>query len=50
MGSLERHVKVDRQPVSLEDGNWLVLLSSNYMVGLLHERNEHLIFRDHAND
>ena len=33
-----------------QDGNWLVLLSSNYMVGLLHERNEHLIFRDHAND
>lgn len=33
-----------------QDGNWVVLLSSKYMVGVLHERNEHLAFRDHAND
>jgi len=33
-----------------QDGNWVVLLSSKYLVASLHERNEHLIFRDHAND
>ncbi|MGB0774280.1 MAG: peptide chain release factor 3 [Akkermansiaceae bacterium] len=33
-----------------QDGNWVVLLSSKYLVTNLHERNEHLIFRDHAND
>lgn len=31
-----------------QDGNWVVLLSSSYMVGVLHERNDHLTFRDHA--
>lgn len=31
-----------------QDGNWVVLLSSKYMVSILHERNEHLEFRDHA--
>ncbi len=33
-----------------QDGNWVVLLTSKYMVGILHDRNEHLTFRDHAND
>lgn len=31
-----------------QDGNWVVLLSSKYMVTVLHDRNEHLSFRDHA--
>jgi len=31
-----------------QDGNWVVLLSSKYLVTNLHERNEHLVFRDHA--
>ena len=31
-----------------QDGNWVVLLSSKYMVSSLQERNEHLIFREHA--
>lgn len=31
-----------------QDGNWVVLLSQKFYVGLLHDRNEHLIFRDHA--
>ena len=31
-----------------QDGNWVVLLSAKFYVGLLHERNEHLIFRDQA--
>lgn len=31
-----------------QDGQWVVLLSAKYLVGLLHDRNEHLIFRDHA--
>lgn len=31
-----------------QDGQWLVLLPAKYLVGSLHERNEHLIFRDHA--
>ena len=33
-----------------QDGNWVVLLSAKFYVGILHERNEHLIFRDHANE
>ena len=33
-----------------QDGNWVVLLNSKYMVSILHDRNEHLRFRDHAND
>lgn len=32
-----------------QDGQWVVLLSSKYMVGVLHDRNDHLTFRDHAN-
>ena len=32
-----------------QDGNWVVLLSAKFYVGLLHDRNEHLTFRDHAN-
>ncbi len=32
-----------------QDGNWVVLLSAKFYVNLLHERNEHLIFRPHAN-
>jgi len=31
-----------------QDGQWVVLLSSPYLVGNLHERNEHLVFRDHS--
>ena len=33
-----------------QDGNWVVLLTSKYMLGVLHDANEHLIFRDHANE
>ena len=33
-----------------QDGNWVVLLSSKYLIANLHDRNEHLTFRDHAND
>lgn len=33
-----------------QDGNWVVLLSSKYMVTVLHDRNEHLSFRDHATE
>lgn len=33
-----------------QDGQWVVLLSSKYLISNLHERNEHLIFRDHASD
>lgn len=33
-----------------QDGKWVVLLTAKYLVGILHERNEHLTFRDHAND
>lgn len=33
-----------------QDENWVVLLGSKYLVANLHDRNEHLIFRDHAND
>ena len=32
-----------------QDGKWVVLLSSKYMLSSLVERNEHLIFREHAN-
>ena len=32
-----------------QDGNWVVLLSAKFYLGILHERNEHLTFRDHAN-
>lgn len=31
-----------------QDGQWVVLLPAKYLVGSLHERNEHLTFRDHA--
>ncbi len=31
-----------------QDGNWVVLLTAKYLVGILQERNEHLVFRDHA--
>ena len=33
-----------------QDGQWVVLLSAKYLLGILHDRNEHLIFRDPAND
>ena len=33
-----------------QDGHWVVLLSAKYLVGILHDRNEHLTFRDHAGD
>jgi len=33
-----------------QDGNWVVLLPAKYLVKGLHDRNEHLTFRDHAND
>lgn len=31
-----------------QDGQWVILLPAKYLVGSLHERNEHLTFRDHA--
>ncbi|MDQ8189161.1 peptide chain release factor 3 [Roseibacillus persicicus] len=31
-----------------QDGQWVVLLPAKYLVKSLHERNEHLVFRDHA--
>ena len=31
-----------------QDGQWVVLLSAKYLVSSLHDRNEHLTFRDHA--
>ncbi len=31
-----------------QDGQWVVLLSSTYLVGNLQERNEHLEFRSHS--
>jgi len=31
-----------------QDDNWVVLLPAQYLVGILHERNEHLVFRDSA--
>ena len=33
-----------------QDGKWVVLLPAKYLVKSLHDRNEHLVFRDHAND
>ena len=33
-----------------QDDNWVILLTAKYLLTVLHERNEHLIFRDHAND
>jgi peptide chain release factor 3 len=33
-----------------QDGQWVVLLSDKYLVGFMRDRNEHLVFRDHAND
>ncbi len=31
-----------------QDGHWVVLLPAQYLVGILHERNEHLTFRNSA--
>lgn len=31
-----------------QDGQWVILLPAKYLVASLHERNEHLTFRDHA--
>ena len=31
-----------------QDGQWVVLLPAKYLVGMLHDRNEHLVFRDSA--
>ena len=31
-----------------QDGQWVVLLPAQYLVGILHDRNEHLTFRDSA--
>jgi peptide chain release factor 3 len=31
-----------------QDGNWVVLLPAQYLVGILHDRNEKLIFRNSA--
>ncbi|MGJ8726662.1 MAG: peptide chain release factor 3 [Roseibacillus sp.] len=33
-----------------QDSQWVVLLPAKYLVKSLHERNEHLAFRDHAYD
>ena len=33
-----------------QDDNWVVLLPAKYLIGFLKDRNEHLTFRDHAND
>ena len=33
-----------------QDGQWAVLLPVKYLTSILHDRNEHLIFRDHASD
>jgi len=33
-----------------QDGQWVVLLPVKYLVSILHDRNEHLTFRDHAYD
>ena len=33
-----------------QDGQWAFLLPVKYLTSILHERNEHLIFRDHAYD
>ena len=31
-----------------QDGQWLVLLPAKYLIASLHERNDHLMFREHA--
>lgn len=31
-----------------QDGQWVVLLASRYLVALLHDRNKHLVFRESA--
>jgi peptide chain release factor 3 len=31
-----------------QDGQWVILLTANYLVRSLHDRNEQLTFRDHA--
>ncbi len=31
-----------------QDAKWVVLLPAKYLVSILHDRNEHLTFRDHA--
>lgn len=52
-------LKSDREPPEVtlpsgcvvardQDGNWVVLLPAQYLVGILHDRNEHLVFRDSA--
>ncbi len=33
-----------------QDGQWVVLLGAKYLVDILHSRNDHLNFRDHAYD
>ena len=33
-----------------QDGQWAVLLPVKYLTSILHDRNEHLVFRDHAYD
>ena len=33
-----------------QDGQWAVLLPVKYLISILHDRNEHLSFRDHAYD
>ncbi|PQJ29122.1 peptide chain release factor 3 [Rubritalea profundi] len=33
-----------------QDGNWVVLLNSKYLVSFVKDRNEHLTFRDSANE
>ncbi|MDF1752005.1 MAG: peptide chain release factor 3 [Verrucomicrobiales bacterium] len=33
-----------------QDGQWVVLLPAKYLVKILHDRNDHLNFRDHAYD
>jgi peptide chain release factor 3 len=33
-----------------QDGKWVVLLPSKFLLKSLHDRNEHLNFRDHAGD
>ncbi len=33
-----------------QDGQWVVLLPVKYLLRILHDRNEHLVFRDHAGD
>ena len=33
-----------------QDGNWVVLLNSKYLVSFVKDRNEHLTFRDSATE